>query len=286
MKLRGILLTVFSSLWFSSAAMLIKGLGPDVPAVWVVCLRNALAFPVVWWLLRREGLPLASRNWPRLGLRAILALLAMITNFWALPRMPLANNTLLNQTAPLFAVLWGILFFGERPSRSAMACTALAFVGVYVTLRPSFAGALLPALMALCAGLTASLAFATLRSIAQDEPHLRILAYFTGLGGAAMLPWVLSSGWLPDARQLLMLAATAACATIGQFFLTAGLRDAPVSLGSVGTLFSLVVGVGGGWAFWGEVPDPWTWTGCLLIGGGIAGVMLDSRRARTAIPID
>ena len=118
-----------------------------------------------------------------------------------------------------------------------------------------------------------SLAFATLKSLTRDEPAPRIVAYFMLVGSLAFLPGVLASGYLPTGKEFLLMGGVCLSATIGQMYLTEGIHLAPVTRASTASFVILLLNILGGWAFWGEVPDAWTWTGALLVGAGIYGLM-------------
>ncbi|MFH1724761.1 MAG: DMT family transporter [Elusimicrobiota bacterium] len=281
----GVLLVLFASLWFSAATMLVKAVGPEVPVVWVAFLRCAVALGTVAMLMRRLGVGFRSPHWVRLFLRGIWGVSAMVCLFWALPRMPIANAMLISHVSPLYAALWGVLFLGERLDRLAVLCIAVAFGGVCLTLRSEISFAAFsstsgaaPYAAALASGLLASVAIATIKSLTRDEPALRIVFYFSLVGTAVFLPWVLISGYRPTAAQWGMMGGVGVAATAGQALLTVGLGRAPVSRAGIGVLFIIVVNIAGGWLFWGEIPDPWTWLGCLLVLGGILGLSPALRR--------
>lgn len=270
----GLALVWLSSLWFAAAGLLVKALGPGVPASLVSLCRNAIALPLVYLLMRRAGVPVLGRNLPRLLLRGALSTLANVALFWALPRMPLANAMLLSYSAPIYAVVWGTVFLGERMGRFARACAALAALGVWASWRPDTALEAGPYLAALLSGLLGSLALVTVKTLTREEHNLRILFYFAAVGAAMLIPSTISAGYWPTPAELALLALISATATVGQLLLTWGLARAPVSQAGLGTLFVIVLNVAGGWLFWGEVPDGPTWLGCLLIGAGVAGLSI------------
>ncbi len=279
MKLDGILLVLFASVWFSLGSMLIKLIGPEVPTAWVAFVRNLVSVPPFLLLMRYKRLGWASPNWARLILRGIWGCLAMSCFFWAIPRLPLATVVLLSSTQPIFAAVWGTLFMGERLDRFAVACIALSFVGVYVTLQPSFdAPDMLPYFTALAAGFFSSLAFVSIKSLSKDEPALRIIAYFAVVGTFFFLPATLKSGYVPAWPIWGLMVGVGMVTSVGQVFLTTGIGKAPVSRASIGVLFLVICNIFGGWVFWGEVPDRWTWLGSALILGGILGLTTNLRR--------
>ena len=277
-RLDGLLLVIFSSLWFSATTMLVKALGPGVPVALVSFMRCAVSIPFVAAMMIRTGTSFRSENAPRLILRGLWGVLAMACQFWALPRIPLANAMLMTHSSPIYAALWGVLFLDETLDRTAVACLAVAFSGVYVTLRPELDLNSLPHFVALMGGIFASLAFATIKSLTKSESPLRIVFYFTLIGTAAFLPGALKAGAAFSALQWTLMAFVGITATVGQVFLTAGIGRAPVSRASIGALLIIVINIAGGWVFWGELPDGWTAVGCVLIVGGILGLTSAVRR--------
>jgi len=280
----GVFLVVVAAAWFSGAMMLVKAIGPDVPVEWVVFMRNAAAVPLLAAVMWRRGTAFQSGRWTPLILRGCFGVLAMTCRFWALPRMPLANAMLLMSTNPLFAALWGVLFFDEKLDRVTKGCLAAAFMGVYMAFRPEMSFEALPYLAAIGAGFFSSIAFAASKSASRTEPALRILFYFGLIGTVMFFPQALESGYVPSGREWALLAGVGLLATGGQLFLTVGLERAPVSRASSGTLFIIVLNILGGWLFWAERPDLRTWAGCLLIGAGILGLTGSVRRRLPVSP--
>lgn len=274
----GVLLVLLSSAWFSATALMIKALGTAVPVVWVVFVRNAVSIGPVLFLMLRRGLPLRAENPGGLVLRGVWGVAAMLTGFWALPRLPLANATLLAHAAPVYAAMLGAAFLGERLERGAPAFLALAFLGLYLAVPPLSGAAALPTAAAFASGLFSGLAFTALRVAAGQEPPLRIVLYYACIGAGMFLLPVLFSGFLPSPRQALLLFCGGASSTIGQILLTMGFGRVPVARGSLGTLFVVVLNIAGGWAFWGESPNLGTWVGCVLIALGILGLTKGFRK--------
>lgn len=277
MRLDGVLLVLFATFWFSLATVLVKAVGPDVPVVLVAFMRNIVALPLLAAAMRRRGEAFGSAEWPRLILRGVFGALAMSLFFYVLPRMPIASSTLLRSSSPLFAALWGVLFMRERLDRWAVVCIVVAFAGVYTTLRSSLEFDAFPCLLALASAVFSSLAFATVKSLSRSEPALRIVFYMGVVGTCLFLPGAVTSGASPTPAQWLMMAGVGLSATVGQLFLTAGIGRAPVSRATLGTLFLLVLNILAGLLLWGEVPDFWTWAGCLMITGGILGLAARSQ---------
>jgi drug/metabolite transporter (DMT)-like permease len=276
--LGGVFMVLLGTVWFSAMSLFIKALGPDVPVSWVALIRSAVMIPFVWVFLRKEKISIKSKNGLRLFLRGFWGASAMVCVFWALPRMPIAEASVLFYASPLYSALWGTMFMGEKLDKTAIICIGVAFLGVYVTFRPELAFDSMPYYAALAAGILSSLAFATIKSLASTEPALRIIFYFGVVASAIFLPGAITSGFWPDARQWGLLLLVGLSASIGQLFLTTGISRAPVSKASFGALFNIVLNMLGGWLIWHETPDAITLLGCLLVTGGILGLTQEMRR--------
>lgn len=271
-------LVLFSSFWFSASAFLIKALGADVPVEWVVFCRNAVSLPPVAWLMRRRGVGWRTPNTAGLVMRGVWGVGAMTTGFCALPRLPLANATLLGHASPLYAALLGAAFLDEKVERAAMGFIGLAFLGLYLALPPLEGAAVLPTAAAFASGLFSGLAFTALRQAASSDEPLRVVFYYAALGAAAFLVPVLTSGFLPTAPQALLLVGVGLSSTVGQLLMSSGFGRTPVAKASLATLFTFVLNFLGAWWFWGEKPSPSTWTGCARILLGILGLSEGLRR--------
>lgn len=266
------LLVLLSSAWFSASALLIKGLGADVPVEWVVFCRNAVSVAPVGALMYYRGVGWRTNNTFGLVMRGVWGIGAMLTGFWALPRLPMANATLLGHASPLYAALLGAVFLDEKVERSAVGFIALAFLGLYLATPPLEGAAVLPTAAAFASGLFSGLAFTALRRAASTDEPMRVVFYYAFVGSAVFLVPVLVSGFLPSPRQALLLFAVGASSTVGQLMMTSGFGKTPVARASLATLFTVVLNFLGAWALWGERPSAATWAGCALILLGILGL--------------
>jgi S-adenosylmethionine uptake transporter len=87
-----------------------------------------------------------SPSWPgpaalRLhGLRAVIVGIILITFFWGLARLPLAEAIGLSFVAPLFALFLAALLLGERIRAPAVWAAVLGFAGVGIIVAGQFGG--------------------------------------------------------------------------------------------------------------------------------------------------
>jgi drug/metabolite transporter (DMT)-like permease len=95
----------------------------------VVLLGAGLALTGKLGLLRTRRLPAHAR-------RAASGLFGMIFTYGAVLLLPLAEATTLGFTAPIFAVLIGMILFGERIGPYRWGAVAMGFAGVLVVMQP------------------------------------------------------------------------------------------------------------------------------------------------------
>jgi drug/metabolite transporter (DMT)-like permease len=260
--------------------------GPLSTAFW----RIALSLPVAWgwWLFERRR-DHAGTGSPRRGATVLLLaglFFAGDLGIWhlSLTMTPVANSTLLVNTAPFFVTLGAWLLWRERARPSFWVGMLLAFAGAAMLVRTSlaatprqFAGDAL-ALLAAVSYAGYLLAVARAR---EGWPTAAIMAVGATVTCAALLPIALLSNepfWPQSARGWLVLAGLAAVAQLlGQSLITYALAHLPASFSSVGLLVQPVMAALFAWLLLGEALAPLQALGGLIV---LAGIAL-ARRAQT-----
>jgi drug/metabolite transporter (DMT)-like permease len=133
---RGATLMVISHALFTGMSALVKLLGDTIPVAELMFFRSALALPVVAVILARGpgGIlrGLRTRRLPGHALRACTGTAAQACSFYALTVLPLAVQTALGYTTPLFVTVLAILFLGERVGAHRWSAVVAGFCGVLV----------------------------------------------------------------------------------------------------------------------------------------------------------
>lgn len=125
---------------FSFNSVFVRYAAEDVHPFEVAFFRNFFAiFFVLMLVLPQDGLAVFRFQRPgMLVLRAIINTMAMLTWFYAVPLIPLADLTALGFTAPLWATVLAAIFLGERMRVRRWTATLLGFVGVLIIIQPGF----------------------------------------------------------------------------------------------------------------------------------------------------
>lgn len=266
---------IVSALFFAGTSALIKYLGDYVSLELIVFARNCFSLLLlVPWVIYSGPRNLISDQPGLHALRGLFGLGAMYASFYALTELPLAQATLLTQTAPIYVPLIAAWWLRESLDRTLVLAAVVGFAGVGLILSPSTVGVdNQAALWGLASGLFAGCAFVTLRRMSRSEPPMRTVFYFTVVGTlVSAVPLALN--WVtPPLHTWIPLFALAVLATGGQAFLTLGYSMAPAArvgpFSYMNVVFATVLGV----LFWDEFPDGLAFAGAALVFVAAAAVL-------------
>ena len=280
----------FSLLSLGDAA--IKTIAGAWPGTAVALTRYAIGAVILGVLLwRREG-----RSGFRIGklrwhlLRGVGVGTATVAFFSALFVMPLAEATSITFTSPMLTVLLAAPILGERIRPIAIAAMLLAFAGVVIVLRPSFAELGPAALLPLVSALGMSLLMIGNRAVAGSGSALAMQFFVASLALPVLAVAALAGHWsglpqfhvsTPDWSILARCAGVACTASIAHWLVfraterTGAARVAPMSY------VQLIVALSLGWAIFNDRPDGVALVGAAVI---IAGGLLLWRSGRVTEP--
>lgn len=275
---RGALLMVASHALFTGLSALVKLLGDIIPVAQLMFFRSALALPVVALILARGGGLRAGLRTKRLRghvARACTGTMAQGCSFYALTVLPLAVQTALGYTTPLFVTVLAILFLGERVGVHRWSAVAAGFCGVLVIAAGQGAmggvlGGAAPALGILAAvaqGLFSAATTLLVRQLSATESSATITMYqslLMTLFTLLLLPFV----WVtPSWGQLGLLVTIGLVGGVAQWMLTEAWASAQVSAVAPYSYSALVWAIALGFVVWGDVPGLAMLAGSALIVG-------------------
>ncbi|HEU4420530.1 MAG TPA: DMT family transporter [Planctomycetota bacterium] len=261
-----------SAFWFAVMSTLVKLASAQMPTMQIVFLRGCITLVLAGLVLWRAGLkPLGTR--PRLlVVRGLIGSGALVCFYAAVVHMPLAEATVIHQTAPLFTALLAALVLHERLQLRVLLSIGTCLIGVLMIARPAtlFGGAVsgfdwVYALVALLGALLSALAYVTVRRLGQTENPLVVVFYFPLMTVPLTAPFALPIWVWPDATGWLLLLGIGIATQLAQVAMTKGLaREAAGRATAIGylqvgfaTLFGAIV--------FGVWPDAWSWGGMLVI---------------------
>ena len=270
----GIALRLAAVTAFAAMAATIKlGYRAGVSTPELAFYRFAFGLPplLVWiWWSGNEGVWRTKRPMAHVW-RAVVGLSTMLLAFSALAYLPLAESTTIGFAAPLFAVMLSALVLKEQVGRHRWTAVFTGFVGVLLVMRPD--GGNLPAVglaLAVAAAFGVGVVTITIRQIGRTEHPQTTVLWFSLLSMLALGTLLPAYGQLHDARTWAILLALGTFGGLGQLFLTASLRFAPVSVVVPFDYTQLLWAVLLGWLIFGDEPPTTTWSGAgIIIASGL-----------------
>ena len=210
---------------------------------------------LVLLVMRRSRLP--GRRWPRGELLVGLSLLGMIAFFLqaslylvSVTIIPSSLATVIFYTAPVLVVIFGMVFFGIRPTRLTVTCLIVAVIGTALIAGEIESGAVGGALMAFGAAIV--FAWYTLISsklLPRTDTLTALTVVIVGAAVSYTIAWVVHPQRLPDDATgwtaVIAIATISTIGSMGAFF--AGLRrvgpSAAAILSTAEPLVTIFVGV-------------------------------------------
>lgn len=282
----GLRYMVLSAFFFSLMNLLVKWAGQRLPSAEVVLVRSVISLGISYVMVRRAGVPVWGSRRGALVFRGLIGFAGLMCFFYAIPRLPLAEATILQFTHPVWTALLAALVLRERLTPAVLGSIGLSLAGVVLIARPAFlfggaaAGlAALPVGVTLLGALCAAVAYVTVRQLSGSEHPLVIVFYFPLVSVPASLPFVFASALWPTPLEWLALAGIGVATQMGQVYLTKSLHEEEAGrASSVSYVQILFAALWGALAF-GEYPDAPSVAGAVLI---VAGILYVARSRRSA----
>jgi len=270
-KPKAIMFMLLSALAFTIMQAIIKST-TGIPVLQKVFFRNLIGLIFTLILIRKKNLSLfgEKKNRKLLFLRGTLGVLGIITYFYSIEHLPMADASIISKTNPFFVTLFASLFLKEKLSKVQIPVLITAFIGAMLVIRPQFSAEAIPALVGLTGAVFAGGAYTVLRLLKGKEDTTTIVFYFCFFSTVATFPFVVTNFVLPNATQWILLASIGFTALIGQYSITLAYSHAPAAEVSVFNYSSIIIATILGFLLWSEVPDILSGIGGLFI--VIAGI--------------
>lgn len=269
----GVVHMVHAALWFAVMSTLVKLASERLPTMQIVFARGFVTLGLAAAsLVHARKSPFGGRS-GLLFLRGLIGSCALVCFYAAVVHLPLAEATVVHQTAPLWTALLAAWLLHERLRPRIVVALLGAFAGVLMIARPSwlFGGgpaAPLPwefAFVALLGAMLSAIAYVTVRRLGRTEDPLVVVFWFPLVTVPMTAPFALPQWTWPTWQEWLLLLGIGASTQIAQVELTRGLaKEAAGRATAVGylqvafaTLFGAVV--------FGALPDAWSWAGMATI---------------------
>ena len=283
---RGFVLMLGATLLFVSLDATAKYLSESYPIAQIVWARyTALAVLLALFLGRRLPAVLRTR---RLGLQVWRSVALMATTglfFSALSYIPLADATAIMFVAPILVTALSMPLLGERAGPRRWASIVVGFGGALIIIRPGTSAMDPAALLALAAAACYALYQIATRRLSRSDGPMTTL-FYSALVGAALTSLSVPFAWIAPRSfgDGLALAVLGVLGGLGHFLLIKAFGAAPAATVSGFGYFTLVWAALLGFAVFGDLPDPWTVAGALVIAGSGLYILHRERVRKAAAP--
>jgi drug/metabolite transporter (DMT)-like permease len=261
---------LFSTVLLASMHGLIRSLSADLHPFVIVFFRNFLGLVAIMPLLFRAGFSSLKTNKQGLyTIRAIIGLLAMLSWFFALSKVPITHATALSFSTTIFATLSAWLFLGEKMRIRRWAAILVGITGVLVVLRPDMAGFNVYSLLVVVSAVAWGGAISIVKHLSQTETVTSIVGW---MGISLTLLSIVPAMYYwqtPTFPQFVVLCVIGILATGGHLLMTSALQMADTAVVMSMDFFRLVWTAIIGSVFFTELLDMWTVLGaCIIFAAG------------------
>lgn len=279
---KAIIYILLSALSFSLMQVFVKLSGPDIPLFEKIFVRNLLISFGVLLLIKKEKKSLRVPKKARLPLllRCVFGYLGVAGYFFATQKMLLGDANAIQQSSPIFVVLFSALIVKEGLTKDKLLSVLLGFLGVLLIVKPSFSSSVLPALVGLSGSLGAALAYVFISYLGDEVEGEVVILAFSIFSSLASLPFLIGSFVIPRGLALIYLLSIGIFGGLGQYFVTYGYRQAKAGEISIYSYASIIFSAVFGVLLFNEFPDILS-----LLGMGIiilAGYLLFYFRKKVA----
>jgi drug/metabolite transporter (DMT)-like permease len=215
-----------------------------------------------------------------LGIQIIRSLLLLTSTglyFWSLKYLPVADALAIFFVQALAVTLLSPFMLGEHVGVRRWLATIVGFIGTLIIIRPGFQTFNLGILLALGSGFATAVYMLLTRKIAGRAPALLTTLHTNAAGMVLVSIAVLFVWQTPRLTEWGLFVLLAAIATLGHYLIVRAFDYAEASTLAPFSYTEIIMAVAGGWWFFGDFPDFWTFLGVGIL---IASAVYMSYRER------
>ena len=205
----------------------------------------------------------------RLGMqvsRGAIHFVAQYGWFFGITMIPLADVFALEFTAPIWTVIFAVLFLGERVSFGRLAGVAMGFIGILLVLRPGSEAIELAAVVVLVSAALYAVAYVMVKTLTKTDSPLCIMFYmsFVQLGLAVAMS---AADWATPSNITLWawVLAVGISSLTAHYCLAQALMRSDASTIMPIDFCRLPIIMFVGFSLYGELIDIWVLVGALVI---------------------
>ena len=220
---------------------------------------------LVPWLLRNGRGALKTRRWKVYAIRAVTTYTGMVTFFYGLRTVELADANAIQFTGPFFTVILLQIFVGERVGLDRWIAICFGFTGALLIVRPGFE-VVVPAMLGIVyTAFAYGASNAATRALSTTEDKNAVVFYMFAMMlplsiGPAIFDWT-----TPGLSDLPLLGFFLLIGYLSIHCVTRAYVHAPAAALTPAYYAQLPMVSAMAYAFYAEVPDTLTWIGAAVI---------------------
>ena len=280
----GLRYMVLAAFFFSLMSLLVKLAGQRLPSAELVLARNVIALVLTSGMLRHAAISPWGDRKGLLFFRGLAGFFGLLCFFYAIPRLPLADVTVLQYTNPALTAILAALFLRELMTHRDVLGLLLSLGGVLLVAQPTVLFGTTAASLdltavgvALLGALFAAMAYTAVRKLRETEHHLVVVFYLPLVATPASIPIMWGEALWPTPWEWLLLLGIGVLTQIAQVYLTKGLHIEQAGRAMSLSYIQIVFAACWGLLFFGERPDVLSILGAVLV---VAGTMVVARRSK------
>jgi drug/metabolite transporter (DMT)-like permease len=268
LPLRAIVLMVASTAFFGVLAIMVRIASKSQHPFEIAFFRSFFGalFALPLMIGRGPRVLRTGRPWFYV-LRCAIGTLSMLSSFWAIAHLPLAQAISLSYASPLFVTIGAVLFLGETVRLRRWSAVVAGFIGVLVIVRPGTDGFSAASLVALFSAAMTGTVTINIKYLSRNDPINTIVLLTTLLWVPLSFPAALTVWQWPHLADWPWLILAGALGTGGQYCWTYALRLADASTLAPFSYLQLVIVAVLAWFAFGESPDRFTAIGAAIVIG-------------------
>ena len=266
---KGIMYILMAAFSFAMMSIFVR-LSGDLPVMQKSFFRNffAVFFAGITLLRSGEKFRIQKGSFKDLSGRCVFGTIGLVSNFYAIDHLGIADANMLNKMSPFFAMLMSIPLIKEIPSKFDWVAVTIAFTGALFVIKPTAGIASAPAFVGLASGFCAGTAYAFLRRLGKKGERGSVIVFcFSAFSMLVAVPFMIFDYQPMSWIQLLYLMLASLGGLGGQLSITAAYRSAPAKEISVFDYSQVIFAAFLGVLLFSEVPDIWSVIGYVMIIG-------------------
>lgn len=280
-NLQGMLMMLVATAILSCMHGLVRYVSAELHPFEIAFFRNLFGLLVlVPFMVRAGRAGLISRRPGLQLLRGAVVMVAMLSWFYGLSVVPIAQATALSFTSAIFGSLGAVAFLGERMRRRRWTAVAIGVLGVVVVLRPGLAAFDAGSLIVLLAAVSWAGSVVLVKILVRTDSSVSIVTWITVILTVLSLPPAIPVWAWPTPAHLLWLCLIGALGTAGHLAMTRSFRlaeaTAVLPIDFTRLIWTSLIG----YLAFAEVPDLWVWVGGAVIFASTTYIAYREHRAR------